>query len=411
MMEIQAGKFDREFSLCELLSAAVLGRLGPSLAALLGEDFRLTAADGEIVLGGPAPPGGARRIAFRHDLEPIAYLESAHADEARLSVAAGLVEKLLQRAARYRMASEVHIEAIHADYEALQQKHAALVESEARYKALSENLEQRVKEQVKTIEQAERQLYQAEKMASVGQLAAGVAHEINNPIGFIRSNLNTARAYLGKMALLAAPVKARDVAGAAAAWEEADLDYVLEDFASLLAESSGGADRVARIVADLKGFSSIDRTEHELANLNDNLRSVCNVAVSQTRDRAEVILEPGEIPPLRCQAGRLNQVFLNLLLNAAQAMKERGEIRIRSALEDDEIVIRFSDTGCGMEASVLSRIFDPFFTTRDVGSGTGLGLTVSRDIVQAHGGRIEVESKAGAGTTFTIRLPLNPSKT
>lgn len=409
-MEIQAGKFDREFGLHELLSAAVLGKLGPGLAALLGEDFRLIATDGEVVLGGTAALDGVRRVAVRHDLEPIAYLESSHADDARLSVAAGLVELLLQLSARYRMASEIHIEAIHADYEALQQKHAALMESEARYKALSENLEQRVKEQVKTIEQAERQLYQAEKMASVGQLAAGVAHEINNPIGFIRSNLSTALSYVEKMALLAAPVKARDPAGIAAAWQRADMDFVLEDFRSLLGESIDGADRVARIVADLKGFSSVDRTENELVNLNDNLRSVCNVAASQTRDRAEVILELGDIPLLRCQAGRLNQVFLNLLLNAAQAMKEAGEIRIRSAVEDDEIVIRFSDTGCGIEESVLSRIFDPFYTTRDVGSGTGLGLTVSRDIVQAHGGRIGVESKVGAGTTFTIHLPLNPSK-
>ena len=324
-----------------------------------------------------------------------------------MRAAANMLELFMQSGARYFMASEMHIEVVKADYEELQRRHAALMESEARYKALAENLEMRVKEQVNTIESARRQLYQAEKLASVGQLAAGVAHEINNPIGFIRSNLGTAQSYVQKFQSVAGQVKSSGNAALATAWQTADLDFVLADFPSLLQESVDGADRVARIVSDLKGFSSIDQPEEEIVDLNDCIRSACNVATNQINSRADLKLALGELPPLRCKAGHLSQVFLNLLLNAAQAMKERGEIRIQSGIENGQIVIRFSDTGCGIPPEVLPRIFDPFFTTQDVGSGSGLGLTVSRDIITAHGGNIEVESEVGTGTTFTIYLPVN----
>lgn len=312
----------------------------------------------------------------------------------------------MQSGARYFMASEMHIEVVKEDFAELQRKHAALQESEARYKSLAEHLDERVKVQVGTIESTQRQLYQAEKMASVGQLAAGVAHEINNPIGFIRSNLSTALGYVRKITGMAELIKTQGSTQLAAAWKAADLDFVLEDFASLLNESISGADRVTRIVADLKGFSNVDQAEEETVNLNDNIRSVCNVAASQINKQADLKLTLGELPALRCHAGHLNQVFLNLLLNAAQAMKTRGEIHIQSGVVNKQICISFSDTGSGIPADVLPRIFDPFFTTHEVGSGTGLGLTVCRDIITALGGRIEVESAPGTGTKFTIYLPV-----
>ncbi|MHB1590031.1 MAG: sensor histidine kinase [Sulfuricella sp.] len=398
-MELEPRTFDREFDLAELLAGMPLARMAQILATLLAGEFRLVTVGGRLMLGRAEPFAQPRRAAIRHDLEALGHLESASADEARLSAAAAMLELMLQLSARYLMAADLHIETVEEDY-------ASLKESEARYKALSEELEARVRQQVEIIETAQRQLYQAEKLASIGQLAAGVAHEINNPIGFIRSNLGTAQQYVRGLSRLAALMKTGDIAQCRAAWEQADTGFVIEDFAALLRESIAGADRVAKIVADLKGFSSVDQAEEEIVDLNDNLRFASNVLAGQLKGKAELVLELGALPKTLCLPGHLNQVFLNLLLNAAQAIMDQGRITVQSDAAGNEIRIRISDNGCGIPAGNLDRIFDPFFTTREVGSGTGLGLTVCRDIVQAHGGRIEVESKVGAGTTFTVYLPV-----
>jgi len=406
-LEIRARGYDSALSLRELLSGVVPDKLSPALTVLLGAPPRVVSANGSWVMGDTPPlAANARRMPLTHDLETVGYLETTAKDEARVRAVTVILESFMRLGARYFMASEMHIEVVKSDYEELQRKHAALAESEARYRELAENLVERVKEQVQTIESAHRQLYQTEKLASVGQLAAGVAHEINNPIGFIRSNLGTAQSYVMKLQSVAESIKSSGNAGLVSAWQTADLDFVLEDFPSLLQESLAGANRVARIVSDLKEFSTVDQIEDEMVNLNDNIRSACNVAAHQINDHADLELTLGELPPLRCKAGHLSQVFLNLLLNAAQAMSKRGKIRILSHVEKDRIVILFSDTGCGIPPEVMPRIFDPFFTTHDVGSGTGLGLTVSRDIIIAHGGNIEVSSEPNVGTTFTIHLPI-----
>lgn len=410
-MGIRTKGYDSALSLRELLSGIVSDKLSAALTTLLGAPARVVSADGVWVMGdAPALEENARRLPLIHELEIVGYLETLApdeaSDEARARAATVILESFMRSGARYFMASEMHIEVVKADYEELQLRHAALTASEARYKTLAENLEERVKEQVSTIESAHRQLYQAEKMASVGQLAAGMAHEINNPIGFIRSNLSTASFYVQKFQSVAEQIKSGNAAQITSAWQAAGLDLVVEDFPSLLQESINGADRVARIVSDLKVFSNIDQAEEGIVDLNDSIRSSCNVAANQINSRAELKLSLGELPSMRCNAGHLSQVFLNLLLNAAHAMEKRGEIRIQSGVENNQIVIRISDTGSGIPPEVLPRIFDPFFTTRDVGSGTGLGLTVSRDIITAHGGTIEVSSKLTVGTTFTIQLPI-----
>lgn len=405
-MELDPHTFDREFDLAELLAGMPLARMAQILATLLDGEFRLVTVGGQLMLGRAEPFAQPGRAAIRHELETLGHLESASAGEARLSAAAGMVELVLQLSARYRMAADLHTETVQEDYAALQHQLAALKESEARYKTLSEELEERVRQQVETLETAQRQLYQAEKLASIGQLAAGVAHEINNPIGFIRSNLSTAQQYVRNLERLAALMKAGDMAQFQAVWNEADMAFVTEDFAALLGESVAGADRVAKIVADLKGFSNVDQTEEEIVNLNDNLRFACNVVAGQIKDKAELVLELGGLPRILCLPGHLNQVFLNLLLNAVQSLPDQGRIKVCSDVLNNEIRIRISDNGCGIPEGNLDRIFDPFFTTHEVGSGTGLGLTVCRDIVQAHGGRIGVESKVGAGTTFTVYLPI-----
>jgi len=406
-LKIQTDQYDRTLSLRELLSGIMPKKLSAALSALLGTPVRVVSADAKWVMGDtPSLKGKVNRIALNHDLEIVGFIETLSSDEARVRAAAVVLESFLRSGARYFMASEMHLEVVKEDFDELQRRHAALMASEARYKALAAHLETRVNEQVCTIESAHRQLYQAEKMASVGQLAAGVAHEINNPIGFIRSNLNTASSYVRKFQAIAGHFKSGEASRIAVAWQEADMDFVLEDFRQLLKESMDGTDRVARIVADLKTFSSVDQAGEKTVDLNDSIRSACNVAVSSISRHADLELELGKLPPLHCKVGLLNQVFLNLLLNAEQAMKERGKIHIRSGVVNGQISIAISDTGCGIPADILQRIFDPFFTTREVGSGIGLGLTVSRDIITAHGGSIEVTSVPKAGTTFTIHLPI-----
>ena len=412
-MDIIAQPFDQELTLAELLRGVAPAKLVTALATLLGGDVRLVAADGaELAAGRPdtAPPDPlsnprSNRTPLRHEFETIGFVESGVSEAHRVEAAAALVEMLLAANARYQMASRLHTEVVHADYESLQRKNTELAASEARYKALAGNLEERVAEQVKTIETAQRQLFQAEKMAAVGQLAAGMAHEINNPIGFVRSNLATAGGYLARLDQLARTARASGDPAVLAYWRKEDMDFVLGDFAALLNESVSGADRIAAIVADLKEFSNIDHAEQQLADINACVRSVCKVAASRMAGRAEVVLALGEIPMVRCRPGHINQVLLNLLLNAAQAMDEPGQVRIATTAEGDGVRIEIADNGRGIAPDVLPRIFDPFFTTRAVGQGTGLGLTVARDVLAAHGGAIAVESELGRGTTFSIHLP------
>jgi signal transduction histidine kinase len=409
MSVIAKGNFDGDLRLHDLLTGSELSRLRSAIEVILGEGTRLTDEAGEVIfsIGTADADPGRRRVALRIELEPVGYIEANNSEE-RLHAAALLIEQILKSSARYHMASKLHLEAVHADYEKLQQRHEALRESEVRYKALAENLEERVKEQVKTIETAQRSLYQSEKMASVGQLAAGMAHEINNPIGFISSNLSTAQSYVEKLSTFNQHLcNSNDVSALRSAWSQSNLDDDLQDFPSLLQESLDGANRIARIIADLKVFSNVDGQEEELADINEIIRAMCNVSAGQVKQHAQVILELGDLLMTRCRAGHLSQVFLNLLLNAVEAMDVGpGEIRIQTSQDGDEITIRFADTGPGISEPELTRIFEPFFTTRDVGQGTGLGLTVSRDIIHAHDGRIEVSSQLGVGTTFTIHLPV-----
>ncbi len=399
-------EFDRELGLDELLGGVNKKKLHDCLSDLLGMSFSICSTKGEPVVG----TGDAImecRLPLRAEMEVVGYLETPTDLEDKSRSAVTLIELLLHSGARYLMASTLHLHAVQDDYEKLQQKNTALTESEARYKDLSENLEQRVSEQVKTIEATQLQLYQAEKMASVGQLAAGVAHEINNPIGFIQSNLVTAQSYVNDFSELAKQVGAGvDVDKLQKFFQEKDMEFVLEDFQGLLNECIEGARRVSVIVKDLKGFSNVDRSEEEVVDINDIIQSVCNISLSEVNKNSELKLALASLPQTRCRPGQLGQVFLNMILNAAKAIKEQGEISVQTSFKGDCIVVSISDTGSGISEQNLKRMFDPFFTTADVGGGTGLGLTVCRDIVKAHQGKIEVESTLGQGTRFSIFLPV-----
>lgn len=276
---------------------------------------------------------------------------------------------------------------------------------------------------IKKLEEAHNQLLQAEKLASIGQLAAGVAHEINNPIGFVSSNLGTLRGYLLSLfqAIEAYEAEAvglpEDAQQRLAAMEQRlDLGYLREDGTSLLDESSDGIRRVRQIVQSLKDFSHADEAQWIWADLHKGLDSTLNIVNNEIKYVADVVKEYGVIPEVQCLASQLNQVFLNMLVNASHATGarsandgggRRGTITVRTGMLDEQrVFIDIADDGAGMSAETLKRIFDPFFTTKPIGVGTGLGLSLAYGIVGKHQGCIEVRSEVGKGTTFRITLPV-----
>lgn len=274
---------------------------------------------------------------------------------------------------------------------------------------------QRQEELIHKLEEAQNQLLKSEKMASIGQLAAGVAHEINNPVGFVSSNLGTLQRYINNMLrLLAAYEESEETMVDAALADirrlkkEIDAAYLREDIVVLLTESLDGLQRVKRIVQDLKNFSHVDRSEQEVANLEAGMESTLNVVWNELKYKARVVKEYGNIPPIECVPSQLNQVFMNLLVNAAHAIEEHGVITIRSGHDDNRVWVEVADTGKGIAPEHLGRIFEPFFTTKPVGKGTGLGLSLSYSIVNKHGGQIEVHSQIGQGSTFRVVLPRTP---
>jgi two-component system NtrC family sensor kinase len=269
----------------------------------------------------------------------------------------------------------------------------------------------------KELQASQAQVLHSEKMASIGQLAAGVAHEINNPIGFISSNLVTLGKYLERLTGFmtsqariverAASPEARKES--AALYRELKIDRIVPDIGKLINESLDGANRVRKIVKDLSTFSRVDQGNSEVADLVECLESAVTIVWNELKYKATLDRNYGKIPPLNCFPQQLNQVFMNLLVNAGHSIESQGDITITTWSDNDTAYVSIADTGCGIAQEHLTRIFEPFFTTKEVGKGTGLGLSISYDIIKKHHGDITVESSVGAGTTFTVRLPLeNP---
>jgi len=271
------------------------------------------------------------------------------------------------------------------------------------------------------LKKAQSQILQQEKMASIGQLAAGIAHEINNPVGFIMSNLNSLQKYMNKIVEflkvqslaisdLASPSK-KDIDSimnnVSQKQKSLDLDYILGDIENLIKESLDGTNRVKVIVQDLKSFARVDESEHKVANINTGLNSTINIVWNEIKYKATLKKEFGDnIPMIKCNPGQLNQVFMNILVNASQAIEKQGEITVKTWHDNGHIYVSISDNGSGIPEKTLNNIFDPFFTTKEVGSGTGLGLSIAYDIIKKHNGELKVESKVGQGTTFTIEIPI-----
>ena len=267
----------------------------------------------------------------------------------------------------------------------------------------------------KRLEDAQNQLLQSEKMATIGQLAAGVAHEINNPVGYINSNLGTLQKYIkdvfamldayeqAEPLLTASPETMRNIR---ALKDKLDIGYLKEDVVALMSESQEGIARVKKIVQDLKDFSHVDEAEWQWTDIRKGLDSTLNIVWNEIKYKAEVVKEYGDLPEVECLPSQLNQVFMNLLVNAAHAIEDKGIIFIRSGHENDRVWIEIADSGKGIPPENLNRIFDPFFTTKPVGKGTGLGLSLSYSIIQKHHGRINVSSEVGVGTIFRVYLPV-----
>ena len=259
------------------------------------------------------------------------------------------------------------------------------------------------------------QLVESGKLASIGQLAAGMAHELNNPIGYVYSNFTALEGYLASLfTTLAAYERAEHDSSVGAAApklravrEQVDIDFLRQDIPLLVHESKQGIERIRQIVQDLRDFSRVDSAqEWALADLHRGIDSTLNLAACNIKDRADVIKEYGTIPDIECLASQINQVVMNLVVNAAQSIgAERGQIILRTGTEGSEVWLEVIDNGSGIGDDTLPRIFEPFFTTRPVGSGTGLGLSQAYGIVQKHGGRIDVTSRPGVGSTFRVTLP------
>lgn len=294
----------------------------------------------------------------------------------------------------------------------------------------SKELESKNKELLdlnKKLQETKSHLIQSEKMASVGQLAAGVAHEINNPMGFISSNFNTLTGYVAEMRELLNmynwldnALKDKDFDEAYKLWKDIDqfkndidLEFITEDIGKLVAESKDGIERVRTIVADLKNFSHKSEDEMKEFDVNKGLESTIHLVWNELKYKAEVKKEYSEVPNILCFPQQINQVFTNVIVNAAQAIPERGEIKIKTYTEsfmhtnNGWAVVEIMDNGTGMTDEVKQNLFTPFFTTKPVGKGTGLGLSIAYGIIKKHNGTIDVESEAGKGTKFIIRLPVN----
>lgn len=291
-------------------------------------------------------------------------------------------------------------------FQAEQQLSAKLEHERSELKALNDKLSM-----------AQSQLLQSEKMAAIGQLAAGVAHEINNPIGFISSNLQTLQDYAARLLKLTALYEKivsktgneTFLAMQRDTQQRLQFDFVRQDLPDLLAESIDGIDRVSEIVKNLKAFSHVDNAQWQPASLVDGLENTLKIAANQLKYKVEIHREYAEnLPQVYCQPNQINQVFLNLLVNAAQAMDHKGHLYLRAWQQENSVCIEVQDTGPGIAPEHMQRLFEPFFTTKPVGSGTGLGLSLSYSIVKKHHGDILVRSVPGQGASFVVILPVSP---
>jgi len=386
------------------------------------EDIQRLHARGEISLFGPHPQSwlGVPLMCAEHVMGVVtvqSYLPEVRYGERDLELLTFVSHHIANSIERRRAANELKMS--NAQLERRVEERTSQLSEQIEVRQMVELALQQRNSELETLNSklagTQSQLLQSEKMASIGQLAAGVAHEINNPIGYVRSNVVSLTRYIdniftvleayGRLEKAVAPT-APELIELQQVKQSTELEYVRSDIRDLLAESVEGVTRVEKIVKDLKDFSHLDEAEWQEADVHAAIESTLNVVWHELKYKGELIKEYGDLPPIQCLPFQLKQVFMNLLVNAAHAIESRGTITIRSGREAEHVWFTISDTGKGIEPRHLNRIFEPFFTTKPVGVGTGLGLSVSYSIIQKHNGTIEVASEPGKGTTFTIRLPI-----
>ncbi|MDA8169564.1 MAG: ATP-binding protein [Nitrospiraceae bacterium] len=399
-------------------------------AAIAGENGAVLVSDG-IQKGGSLPEDVMSALSEGRykgegwDLSPVyiegelsgyLYLSSNAVDGELLSAIACISSKgldvLLKNTMRRMLAAELHTTVVNQSYEELLESNKKLSASEKKYRELAATLEQKVQERTEELRKAHMSLLQREKMASVGQLAAGMAHEINNPMGFIYSNLNSFSRYVGKLEeVLAAFRKAArgsaDCTGAEELYRKLKIDFILADSRELISQSLSGAERIKKIVLNLKNFSHVDEMDVKEIDINGEIENTLSVLSYEIKKRgAEIVKDYGPLPSISGNPRLVCQVFLNLLLNALESRQGGLVVGIKTEKRGETARITVSDNGVGIPRDIQGRVFEPFFTTMEVGRGTGMGLAVVYDIVTRHGGSIEIQSEEGKGAAFMINLPL-----
>ncbi|TSA47887.1 MAG: histidine kinase [Deltaproteobacteria bacterium] len=411
----------REETMPVLLAIVRGGAFGAGIVDSTGTV--LCAAGDAASLGPPACAAGQGMLVHTrpilHEGEPVGMLvvtAPQSYDPAFLAavtdIAYAALALIVRNTAKRMLTTELHTTVVQQSYAELIERNQQLQASEARYRDLAAQLEKKVEERTGQLDRAHARLFQQEKMASIGQLAAGVAHEINNPLGFISSNLNTLEGYSGRLlemiGLCREMIDRHDIDRKKIEEQSRRLkiDFIVDDVPALFVQSKDGIARVKKIVADLKGFSHIDESRESFVSLNDELEKTISVLSHESGDRILYIKDYGVLPQLLCKPALLSQVFFNIILNAIQATDGKIELQLSTRAEQDEIVVVIQDNGPGIPASVINRVFEPFFTTKEVGKATGLGLSVAYDIVKQHRGDIMIESMMGKGSIVTVRLPV-----
>ncbi len=455
--------FDREYGLAELISTSMFNELCIEIEKIAPVSFHILLSDGapyyanrslstdeevslrrifrvkqiDTIKTFGASPDKITIFPLIHELETIGYLllRYAKAEERRpypIIPLGTLIIKLLKHlvVSKHKMllTAGLHGQVVEDSYAQLRQKAALLEKSERKYRLLAESLEKEVEKKAKKIKETQSQLMQQEKLAAIGRLAAGVAHEVNNPLGFIRSNLGILGEYVLDLCDLAKEFNSLEKVFCAsendciatkeiepifqkinAVKKHIDLNFILSDTIHIISESKEGADRIKKIVLNLKEFASIDQPGETKANINACIDSALNILTHVFEGKVKIVKDYSEFPLITCCREKINQVFMNLLLNAVDAIEDRGTITITTRMHKDNksyVKISIADTGVGIPPENLNCVFEPFFTTKDIGNGMGLGLSTSYDIIKSHGGTINVESQPGRGSLFTIKIPV-----
>jgi len=328
MNDMNIDEYEKFFTIDELLADRTLPLLTHAMSKMGLKDFELLDVERKIILS-KGELNNRMSIALCPELEPVGFFDFNLADENLAESATVFILEILQTNWRYKMASSIHLQVSKDDFETLSKKNEQLLKSESKYKALSENLEKKVVFQVKLIEESQRQLYETEKMASIGQLASGVAHEINNPIGFISSNLNTAADYLEEVKSIIAPLQEKGLLHKVIKeFDEKEMQFLFSDFKELIQESLEGAKRVTTIVADLKEFSNVDHSEDVLADLAECAEKVVRILLTSVHHNVNIRKDIQAVEKTFCKLGHINQLLLNLLHNAVEAIAEKGDITL-----------------------------------------------------------------------------------